>query len=130
MDDETFYERVANELAIAGPLPGLWARAFAESDGDDNRAKALYLRLRVAQLKNLSDREEQAKQTAIAAATRERALFETELARRVDEERERIWADEQERLPMYRRKGYIAFAATLFALLCLVGLVVSCASEH
>ena len=125
-----FYERVVHELASTGPLPGLWARAFADCDGDDNRAKALYLRLRVAQLKHLHDREEHARQTAITAATCARARVEVELARQADAERERNWAIEQARLPVYRRKGILTFVAILLALAYLVGVVVIGAGHH
>jgi hypothetical protein len=31
---------------------GLWARCFAQSDGDDNKARALYLRSRVSEIEN------------------------------------------------------------------------------
>jgi hypothetical protein len=50
MSDERLYARVVEELRAAGPTAGLWAKAFAESGGDDRAAKAAYLRLRVAQL--------------------------------------------------------------------------------
>jgi hypothetical protein len=50
MDDLHLYERVAEELKRQGPHPGLWAKAFADSNGDKARAEALYLRFRVAQL--------------------------------------------------------------------------------
>ena len=47
MDDERFYEEVAAELRRGVRREGLWAKAFAESVGDENLAKALYLKLRV-----------------------------------------------------------------------------------
>ena len=52
-EDEQFYARVVEELTQQGPIPGLWAKAFSECDGSENRAKALYMRLRVNQLSSL-----------------------------------------------------------------------------
>jgi len=50
MDDEHIYEQVAAELEAGNRKEGLWAKCFAECDGDDNKAKALYLKTRVEQL--------------------------------------------------------------------------------
>ena len=48
---ETQYELALNELENGQFVRGIWAQAFAESDGDENKTKATYIRLRVAQLK-------------------------------------------------------------------------------
>ena len=45
-----YFETVASELTSAPPIPGLWARSFAESEGDINRARALYLRYRAQEI--------------------------------------------------------------------------------
>lgn len=50
--DEPLYETVVAELAKRDIKPGLWAKAFAESQGDKEQAKAVYIRLRVEQLRN------------------------------------------------------------------------------
>lgn len=50
MADERLYAKVVEELKQSGPIPGLWAKAFAECNGNEVEAKAMYLRLRVAQL--------------------------------------------------------------------------------
>jgi hypothetical protein len=50
MNDDAFYDEVAKELEANKLIPGVWTRAFAEADGDENRAKAIYIKLRVAQL--------------------------------------------------------------------------------
>ncbi|MEO6744774.1 MAG: hypothetical protein ABIN08_09865 [Caldimonas sp.] len=50
MSDENLYARVVEELSAQGPVRGLWAKAYAESNGNHEAARALYLRLRVAQL--------------------------------------------------------------------------------
>ena len=48
--DEKFYEEVARELQEKPMVPGLWTKAFAEMGGDDAKARALYIKYRVAQL--------------------------------------------------------------------------------
>jgi hypothetical protein len=50
-DDEQLYEIAASELEANTPRKGLFAQAFAEAMGDEARTKALYLKLRVAQLR-------------------------------------------------------------------------------
>lgn len=36
---------------------GLWAKCFADSDGDENKAKALYLRIRVSRIQELGEQK-------------------------------------------------------------------------
>ncbi len=48
--DQLWFDRVAEEMAQNRLKPGLWARALAESGADDGRARALYIRLRVAEM--------------------------------------------------------------------------------
>jgi hypothetical protein len=50
MNDELAYEYVVNELREHGPKPGLWAKAFAEANGNEAVAKAMYMRFRAAQV--------------------------------------------------------------------------------
>ncbi len=50
MNDDAFYDEVAKELETNKLISGVWTRAFAEADGDENRAKAIYIKLRVAQM--------------------------------------------------------------------------------
>ena len=49
--DEKFYEEVARELQEKPMVPGLWTKAFAEMGGDEAKARALYIRYRVQQLR-------------------------------------------------------------------------------
>ena len=44
------YEVAADEIASGSQQKGLWAKAFADSEGDTQRQKALYLRYRADQL--------------------------------------------------------------------------------
>lgn len=50
--DNKFYEQVAHELQDGPPLSGLWTQAYAETSGDEAKARALYIRYRVQQLRN------------------------------------------------------------------------------
>jgi hypothetical protein len=50
--EDKFYEEVARELQDKPTIPGLWTKAFAEMGGDDAKARALYIKYRVAQLCN------------------------------------------------------------------------------
>jgi hypothetical protein len=51
MSDENFYEQAADELRLGTADKGLAAKAFAKAEGDDRRANAAYMELRVTQLK-------------------------------------------------------------------------------
>lgn len=50
VNDERFFDTVAEELNKGTIIPGLRAKAFAEANGVENHAQALYLKYRVAQL--------------------------------------------------------------------------------
>jgi hypothetical protein len=50
VNDEAFYNQVAEEIQAKKMLPGLWTKAFAQAGGDTERARAVYIKLRVAQL--------------------------------------------------------------------------------
>ena len=49
--EEMLYAVAAEELDQGTQRSGLMARAFADAEGDEQKAKAFYLRLRVKQLK-------------------------------------------------------------------------------
>lgn len=75
-NDEMLYEAVVRELERERPRKGLWAKAYAESGGIESAARALYMKLRVAQiaeeLKRATEVEEEARRNALAAAADER----------------------------------------------------------
>jgi hypothetical protein len=50
-EEELLYEFVAIELEQGAMSKGLWAKALAETEFDDLRARALYMRMRVAILR-------------------------------------------------------------------------------
>lgn len=55
--EEQFYDQVANELKDNSLIPGLWTKAYAETDGDKAKAQALYIKYRVAQLMTTANQE-------------------------------------------------------------------------
>ena len=50
--EEQLYEQVVNELAVGQRRNGLWAKAIANSNGQDKKAMALYIQYRVQSLKD------------------------------------------------------------------------------
>lgn len=50
LQEEQAYALAAYEIANREIRPGLWAKAFAEASGDEQRAQAIYIKLRVAQV--------------------------------------------------------------------------------
>ena len=50
MPEQAHYDQVSEELRNEQVIDGLWTRAFAEATGDTQRARAIYIQLRAAQL--------------------------------------------------------------------------------
>ena len=48
--EDQFYETAAREVAERRLVAGIMAKAFSEADGDERKAVARYLKLRVSQL--------------------------------------------------------------------------------
>jgi uncharacterized membrane protein YhaH (DUF805 family) len=48
--EDTAYEMVGHELELGEQQIGLWTRAFADAEGDENKQRALYIKMRVAEL--------------------------------------------------------------------------------
>ena len=61
--EEQLYEFAAEEIAANNIRPGLWAKAIAESDGDDAKAKARYIKLRVETMKAEADLNQHASES-------------------------------------------------------------------
>lgn len=49
--DEQIYAKVAEEIFDREISPGLWAKAFAQTNGNEQQAKAIYITLRANQIK-------------------------------------------------------------------------------
>ena len=50
MNEKDLYAKIAEELGTDNMDPAVWTQAFAEADGDHDKAKAIYIRLRRAEL--------------------------------------------------------------------------------
>ena len=50
--DELLYEFVAVELSNSMLKQGLWTKALSDSDWDEPKAKALYVKMRIGQIRN------------------------------------------------------------------------------
>lgn len=74
MSEIEAYEKVAEEVDSGKVKAGLWAKSFAESNGDENRTRALYMKLRVAEI--LSEYE-LAAQEVVAREKADKLLVET-----------------------------------------------------
>ena len=122
MDDEGLYGKVAEELIRHGPNAGLWAMTFAECDGDQTKAKALYLRLRVAQLRNVENELERIKIQQHEIEIREQQNAQQERER--EEFRQREVADQEahKTLPFYRKKLSDEFS--IFIIISFIGAIV------
>ena len=67
--DDQLYDIVAKEIRSGTLVDGLYTRAFAEANGDKDKAQAKYIKLRVAQLRQeVKDRAEQQQAKAKAEA--------------------------------------------------------------
>lgn len=74
-EEELLYEFVATELEQGVMSKGLWAKALAETEFDDLRARALYMRMRVAILREeLRELVPQLSQIASARSRLQRLL--------------------------------------------------------
>ena len=100
MDDESYYAEVAKELREAPAIPGLLAKCYAESNGDEPNAKAMYLRIRVDQIKRQVQVHEAQRSAELAEVHRQ-----TQQARSSAEELLRLQeAEENAKLPLHKRK--------------------------
>ena len=50
--EEKVYEQVVQELAQGFRRDGLWAKAMAEGNGSEEKAKSIYIKLRVQSIKD------------------------------------------------------------------------------
>ena len=49
-EEEALYQKVVEELESSGMRAGVYAKALADSQGDESKAKALYIKYRVQSL--------------------------------------------------------------------------------
>ena len=89
INEEKIYEAIVKELQQGIRREGLWAKALAKSEGNESKAKSLYIEFRA---QSITDEIELAKQAAIADAEKARIKSEEIRARKASspEEIERI----------------------------------------
>jgi formylglycine-generating enzyme required for sulfatase activity/uncharacterized membrane protein YhaH (DUF805 family) len=89
--DETFYEKAFNELESADRKVGLWAKVFAEAQGNESLAKASYLKIRSGQLANehkqvlLEEERQRQEKEKIAGMERRRQAMERQRKEKMTE---------------------------------------------
>lgn len=88
-----FFQMAWDEISNGSLQKGMWARAYSETEGNEQRAKAAYIKLRVQQLES--------EHTANQARQRE------ELARKKMEERERLREEERSRPENMSKQGLL-----------------------
>ena len=73
MNDDELYDEVARELQAKKVVAGVWTRAFAEAEGQTERARALYIKYRVVQMAKTRDQQADAHRRIVASAAKSRA---------------------------------------------------------
>jgi hypothetical protein len=58
VNEDKFWEMAIEEFDGESRKKGLWAKCFAEADGDENKAKASYLKQRVVELKTEKNKDD------------------------------------------------------------------------
>ena len=53
LEDQILYEYVLDELEAGIKIKGLWGKAYANSEGDNNKIEPLYMQYRVQSIKDL-----------------------------------------------------------------------------
>lgn len=99
LEEEAYYQSALQEIESGGRRPGLWAKALSRSKGNQDAAKALYLRLLVSKLKDeahISKRMHEQKLRELAAE---------EEKRRQQEDLDRIRKEEKERKTLRRAQS-------------------------
>jgi hypothetical protein len=79
MIEEEFYELAYEETESGNLKKGLWAKSFSEAEGNDNKAKALYIKYRFNQIKEShKEIEQEEKQAEIdLKVTPKKAIIES-----------------------------------------------------
>ncbi|MBV9128601.1 MAG: hypothetical protein JO117_11005 [Verrucomicrobia bacterium] len=65
MNDKVFYQQVADEIGNGQLDRGVWAKAFAEANGDETLTRARYLKARVAELQAAERKRKRASRPSV-----------------------------------------------------------------
>jgi hypothetical protein len=92
--EEDHWAAAMAEIESGQRRPGIWAKAFAESDGDETKAKVAYLKARVAQLTAASSAESDARKEA-RDKERQRIAVEESLQFNIDQFKRNAWLSDE-----------------------------------
>jgi hypothetical protein len=87
LNEEKIYAAVLNEMQQGIRREGLWAKAIAKSEGNENKAKSFYLEYRA---QSLADELQEEQNKARAVSAEERIKAKHDGAKKAFEEQERI----------------------------------------
>lgn len=100
-EDEKIWAQAASEVDGAGRRPGLWAKCFAQAQGDEIKTRVYYLKLRVAEMQ-----DEQLQQLLMLEKQQQEQKQANELVRIAEAEKLRlITLQEAQRLHESLPKG-------------------------
>ncbi len=76
MNEEEIYELISEEIESSSTKKGLWTKAFSESEGDEQKTKALYIKYRFDQMNDVQPQvEEKVKIEEKKAVTNRNCFF-------------------------------------------------------
>ena len=61
MNEEEIYELISEEIESSSTKKGLWTKAFSESEGDEQKTRALYIKYRINQIKDVQSQTDEEK---------------------------------------------------------------------
>jgi len=79
IDEDALYEQAMDEIENDTKVKSLWAKSFANSEGNDERAKALYIHYRVDYLKKISKSNDSIRNTPIHTSSKEKEIQRREM---------------------------------------------------
>jgi maltodextrin utilization protein YvdJ len=113
MNDDRFFDEVAKELLEKRVVPGVWTRAFADADGNTEKARAIYIRSRVAQL---VEEEKLEREQAEELLRRQRVQEDRDRKQRLAAQIKQKWSKESGWLMLIFLILAIAFVVVLASL--------------
>ena len=89
--ESEFFARALKEIEDNQKDPGDWARAFAEAEGEAEKAKALYIKERVATLTEMNEREIEEQKLREIEEEQKKRFEEEERRRKIAIENASLW---------------------------------------
>jgi hypothetical protein len=109
--EESFYELALSELEDGEVRKGIWAKSLVSSEGDEEKARAIYIKLRVESLfDEMVVLEAELEKIANADRTQEAQVVESYKSERASH------VDSDERNPAVPLFAFLLFAVPIFLL--------------